>query len=125
MSNIKTEGCAWHWQLDDEAPEASASGTHTQAFARLMRQGAPAAGEGGAMPFIARNANARYRLVGGSADGLICDISDGPDGLQMLVIVLETDLYHQLCAVAPRLSAVLRKAGYRMSLEVSRAEPDA
>lgn len=125
MSVIKTEGCAWHWQPEEEAQEDSASGSHSAAFARLMKQGAPTTGGGGAMPFTARNACARYRLMGGRADGLICDVSDGPGGLQMHVYVPETDLYHRLLEVAPRLSAVLREAGYRVSLEVSRAEPGA
>lgn len=119
----KTEGGAWHWQPENGGQEDSAIGAHLTAFARLMEQGAPAAGGKEKPPLTSRNAKARYRLVGGRADGLICDVSDGPDGLQMQVIVPEPALYHRLRELAPRLTAVLREAGYRVNLEVSRAAP--
>ncbi|WP_406704720.1 hypothetical protein [Sodalis sp.] len=125
MTTIKTEGSAWHWQAEDGTQGDSAAGAHPAAFARLMERGAKAACGKAPPPLTARGAKARYRLVGGRADGLICDVSDGPDGLQMCVIVPEAALFHRLNEVVPRLAAVLGEAGYRVSLEVHRAEPGA
>lgn len=114
MNVNRTEGCLWHTRLPEQEKRKS---TETTRFIQLMAQVAEMPG-GRAGKSALRQQKQRYRLVGGSVAGLICEIETREDKTFLKVLVPQRDLCRQLKHFSDWLNAGLLAAGYNVELEV-------
>ncbi|HGY2264604.1 Secretion system apparatus protein ssaP [Morganella morganii] len=114
MNVNRTEGCLWHNLLPEQEKRQS---TKTTGFIQLMAQVAEMP-DGSAGKAVLRQKKQRYRLEGGSAAGLICEI-EMREGITLLkVLVPRRDLYCRLKDFFTWLNAGLLEIGHNVTLEV-------
>lgn len=114
MNVNRTEGCLWHTTLPEQEKRQS---TETTRFIQLMVQVAPLP-DGRAGKSALRQQKQRYRLVGGSVAGLICEIETREGKTFLTVLVPRRDLCRQLKHFSAWLNAGLLVAGHNVVLEV-------
>lgn len=114
MNVNRTEGCLWHASLPEQNKRQS---TETTRFIQLMSQGAPMS-NGKAGKSALKQQKQRYRLVGGSMAGLICEIETREGKTFLTVLVPQHDLCCQLKNFSVWLNTGLLAAGHNVALEV-------
>ncbi|MFP2694238.1 Secretion system apparatus protein ssaP [Enterobacter ludwigii] len=111
MNVNRTEGCLWHAKLPEQEKRQS---TQTTRFIQLV---APVPdGRGGKSAL--KQQKQRYRLVGGSVAGLICEIETREGKTFLTVLAPKRDLCRQLKHFSAWLNAGLLAAGHNVALEV-------
>lgn len=114
MNVNRTEGCLWHAKLPEKYKRQP---TETTRFIQLMAQVAPVP-DRRAGKCALRQQKQRYRLVGGSLAGLICEIETREGKTFLTVLVPQRDLCRQLKHFSAWLNAWLLAAGHNVALEV-------
>lgn len=115
MNVNRTEGCLWHQRLPKQEQSPS---TDTAKFTRLMAQVAELPDDKGEGKALLRKYKQRYRLMGGAADGLICEIETHEGKTSLKMLVPQHDLYRHLKHFSAWLNAGLLAAGHNVALEV-------
>lgn len=114
MNVNRTEGCLWHAKLPEQEKRQS---TETTLFIQLMAHVAPMLDGKVGKPAL-RQQKQRYRLVGGSVAGLICEIETREGKTFLKVLVPQRHLFRQLKHFFGWLNAGLQAAGHNVVLEV-------
>jgi len=114
MNVNRTEGCLWHARQPEQDKQQP---TETTRFIQLMAQVAPVPDRRTGKSAL-RQQKQRYRLVGGSVAGLICEIETREGKTFLTVLVPKRDLCRQLKHFSTWLNAGLLAAGHNVALEV-------
>ncbi|ARF52286.1 hypothetical protein [Pantoea stewartii] len=112
MNVNRTEGCLWHARQPEPDKRQP---TETTRFIQLIAQMVPDRRTGES---ALRQQKQRYRLVGGSVAGLICEIETREGKTFLTVLVPQRDLCRQLKHFSCWLNAGLLAAGHNVALEV-------
>jgi len=115
MNIVKIEGSLWHSLPEDSGEENPQP--DKMRFAHLLMQAASGTANVGGKPAAGREP-ARYRLVGGPAAGLVCEIHESEGEIHLKVFVPEYRLFIALNPFSAWLNASLLEAGHRVILEV-------
>ncbi len=115
MNVNKTEGCLWHNCLPEREGQPSPD---TARFIQLMAQVAELPDGRVGKSVLLTPRKQRYRLVGGFAAGLVCEIDTRQGKTYLKVLVPQPDLCQQLQYFSDWLNAGLLAAGHSVVLEV-------
>lgn len=121
MTVIRAEGCAWHMVQstgEEELPRPSDSNRFTQLMGPMVKTPRSSTGQSA----LLRPQTNRYRLVGGMAAGLVCEINvfEGKTHLKMLVP--QYALFTLLTHFSTWLNTELHAVGHSVTLEVVYAQ---
>ncbi|WP_145558810.1 Secretion system apparatus protein ssaP [Yersinia mollaretii] len=121
MNVIRAEGCIWNTVQDNGEEELSRS-SYTHKFTRLMGPMVKTPRRSTEQSALLRQQTNRYRLVGGGAAGLVCEINviEGKTHLKMLVP--QYALFTLLTHFSTWLNTGLHAAGHCVTLEVVYAQ---
>lgn len=114
MNVNRTEGSLWHVKLPEQEKRQL---TETARFIQLMAQVVPVP-DGIVGKSALKQQKQRYRLVGGSVAGLICEIETREGKTFLTLLVPKRDLCRQLKHFSAWLNAGLLDAGHNVALEV-------
>lgn len=114
MSTNKVEGSLWH-SLPEVVHDETEVHTGSQRFAQLMSLAPLGSSEGQTKR---ERRSQRYRLVGGYADGVVCELSEREGEVCIKVLVPRQELYTTLTQLTSWLNACLQEKGHSIVLEV-------
>lgn len=116
MNTIRIEGCLWHALPEDDDKLQRQS--DTARFTQLIGQMTGISDTAMEKSALLRRINNRYRLVGGPAAGLVCEIEALAGKTYLKVLVPQLALFTQLSHFSTWLNAGLLAAGHSVILEV-------
>lgn len=121
MGANRIEGAAWH-SLPDTPAAASEGKAGAARFSLLMSQDAAGSSGVGRRRITSNGQYQRYRLIGGNADGMVCEIGEREGEVCLKVLVPHYGLFMTLTQLSSWLSARLRESGHSLVLEVEYVE---
>lgn len=124
MNIIKVEGCLWHDPSENSEEEAQQQPDKIR-FSQLMGPIAIAPDHSGSKSALLRQQTNRYKILGGPAAGLICEIEVLEGKTYLNVLVPQYALFNTLKHVSAWLNAGLLAAGHQVTLGVRYVKHDA
>jgi len=118
---IRIEGCLWHAEPQDSEEITQQSADKTR-FSQLMGKISAGQSHHDSKSVILRRQTHRYRLLGGPAAGVICEIEVVDGKTYLNVLVPQYALCKMLKHFSAWLNAGLLTAGHLVTLEVKYAK---
>lgn len=117
MTVIRAEGCIWHMVQstgEEEVPHLSDSNRFTRLMGPMVKTPRSSTGQSA----LLRQQTNRYRLVGGMAAGLVCEIHVHEGKTHLKMLVPQYALFTLLTHFSTWLNTELLAAGHSVALEV-------
>ncbi|NLS55330.1 hypothetical protein [Hafnia alvei] len=121
MNVIRAEGCIWH-AVQSHGEEEGACSSDTHKFTRFMGPMVKTPRSATEQSVLLCQHTSRYRLVGGIAAGLVCEINVLEGKTHLKVLVPQYALFTQLTRFSSWLNTELHAAGHSVTLEVFYAQ---
>lgn len=118
MSTFRIEGCIWGTRFQEGEQLENTADQRNARFAQLMDPPLPERAIGKNVRYVDMSRQQRYRIVGGVADGVVCEVSEQRGEIRLWVKVPRRHLVRVIRELATSFIAQMRSMGLSVCLDI-------